>query len=61
MGNSDGCKMHIIGQNEVLNPDRFELTKFLFLCRADAYANSVVGAKPYVSPEVYQRHYNSKR
>ncbi|CAM4275538.1 unnamed protein product [Leuciscus chuanchicus] len=27
--------------------------------RADEYANSLVGAKPYISPEVYQR-YNSK-
>ncbi|XP_016115296.1 serine/threonine-protein kinase Nek1-like isoform X2 [Sinocyclocheilus grahami] len=29
--------------------------------RADEYANSVVGAKLYVSPEVYQKKYNSKR
>ncbi|XP_016383695.1 calcium-dependent protein kinase 25-like isoform X1 [Sinocyclocheilus rhinocerous] len=28
--------------------------------RADEYANSVVGAKLYVSPEVYQKKYNSK-
>ncbi|XDV11440.1 hypothetical protein PO909_000379 [Leuciscus waleckii] len=28
--------------------------------RADEYANSLVGAKPYISPEVYQRRYNSK-
>ncbi|XP_051744605.1 probable myosin light chain kinase DDB_G0271550 isoform X2 [Ctenopharyngodon idella] len=28
--------------------------------RADEYASSVVGAKLYVSPEVYQRKYNSK-
>ncbi|ROL53184.1 Serine/threonine-protein kinase Nek1 [Anabarilius grahami] len=31
------------------------------LKRADEYANSVVGAKLYVSPEVYERKYNSKR
>ncbi|ROI15867.1 Serine/threonine-protein kinase Nek1 [Anabarilius grahami] len=31
------------------------------LKRADDYANSVVGARLYVSPEVYQRKYNSKR
>ncbi|XP_056316847.1 serine/threonine-protein kinase 24-like isoform X2 [Danio aesculapii] len=30
------------------------------LSRADAYAQSVVGADLYVSPEVYQRRYNSK-
>ncbi|RXN37006.1 serine threonine- kinase Nek1-like protein [Labeo rohita] len=29
--------------------------------RADEYANSVVGAKLYVSPEVYQGKHNSKR
>ncbi|XP_077093915.1 uncharacterized protein LOC143746077 [Siphateles boraxobius] len=27
---------------------------------ANEYANSLVGAKPYISPEVYQRKYNSK-
>lgn len=39
---------------------RFEFPLF-FRCRADEYANSVVGAKLYVSPEVYQKKYNSKR
>ncbi|XP_042615208.1 serine/threonine-protein kinase Nek1-like [Cyprinus carpio] len=29
--------------------------------QADEYANSVVGAKLYVSPEFYQKKYNSKR
>ncbi|XP_058639018.1 serine/threonine-protein kinase dst4-like isoform X3 [Onychostoma macrolepis] len=31
-----------------------------FLCRADEYAKSVVGANLYVSPEVYQKKYKSK-
>lgn len=39
---------------------RFEFT--LFLPYRDAeYASSVVGAKLYVSPEVYEKKHNSKR
>jgi len=54
MGTSDGSKP------KVLDCYRFEFTLF-FLCRADEYANSVVGTNLYISPEVHQRKYNSKR